>query len=501
MTQPIPPSSFLSAQDIARATGGITTGLWTAHSLRFDSRSIIPGDVFIALKSSDYPRLRGRTGADGHQYINAAFKNGAVGAIVETIPKGSENDPRFIHVASTYQALIDLGIFMRTQINGPVIGITGSVGKTSTRCMMSHVFKSFGITHSSDENYNNIQGVPYTLANTPKNTDYTIIEMGMDCPGELTPLTKIARPTIAIITTVAPAHMENFDNGIDGIADAKSEIFFGLESNGTAIINRDISTYGRVLFNAKNIGLSKIYSFGEHPESDALMLSCIEARNGTKVIAKILDETISFKIPAGKHQAINALSVLLCVKLSGLSLQKAAKELETFTAIEGRGREEHLNIGDPKNPVILIDESYNASPAAMNAAFRVVALIDPGRGGRRIAILGDMLELGTNAPKLHADLALPIRAANIDLVYTCGTLMKHLHDALPANTRGAHRDTSSELAQIVPDILVPGDVVVVKGSKSSRMDTVVEALRALPQRQSAQAQTITPDAEENRHAL
>ncbi len=493
---------IFSAPDIAHATGGATHGTWQTSVIRFDTRIIKPGDVFIALKSSDYPRLRGNANADGHNYIGSAFKNGAVGAIVEKVPSEfASNDPRFVVVKSTYQALIDLGITARTRMNGPVIGITGSVGKTSTREMMARVLKNFGKTHSSDENYNNIQGVPYTLANAPINTDYMVVEMGMDCGGELTPLTKMARPTIAIITTVAPAHMENFDNGIDGIADAKSEIFLGLIPGGTAIINRDMSTFARVLGNARTASVTKILTFGEHPESDARMINCVEARNGTKVTARIIDEDIIFHIPAGKHQATNALAVLLTVKTMGLSVATAAQKLAEFTPVEGRGREEYLNIGDPNNPVVLIDESYNASPAAMNAAFRVVALIDPGRGGRRIAILGDMLELGDQAPRLHSDLAIPIRAANIDLVYTCGTLMKHLHDALPANNRGAHRDTSSDLAQIVPDVLVPGDVVVVKGSKSSRMDVVVQALRALPTRAASAQTTQNKQTEENRHAL
>ena len=200
-------------------------------------------------------------------------------------------------------------------------------------------------------------------------------------------------------------------------------------------------------------------------------------------MANILGEKIDYTIQiAGRHVAINSLSVLLAVKLSGGDVQKAAKALSKQEPIVGRGKRELLNIGDETNPVTLIDESYNASPVSMRAAFKVLALIDPGRGGRRIAILGDMLELGADGAKHHADLALPLKAANVDLVYTCGKQMKSLHDALPANQRGIHKDTSAELAQIVPEVLVPGDVLMVKGSLGSKMGSVVEALRALPEK-------------------
>lgn len=182
----------------------------------------------------------------------------------------------------------------------------------------------------------------------------------------------------------------------------------------------------------------------------------------------------------GRHIACNALAVLLAVKKTGGDLQKAVSALSQMESIVGRGKCEYLNIGDPDNPVTLIDESYNASPVAMNAAFKVLALIDPGRGGRRIAVLGDMLELGKKGPQMHKDLALPLQAADVQLVYTCGTLMKNLYDALPPEQQGAHKKDSADLAKIVPDVLTPGDVVMVKGSNGSKMGVVVEALRALP---------------------
>lgn len=487
-----------TAPEAAKATDGRTNGSWNASGLTFDSRAVTAGDMFIALKGQDFPTLEGKP-SDGHAYVADALDRGAVAAVVERVPDGVDaNDPRLLIVKSTHDALIDLGNVARARTGALIVGVTGSVGKTSTREMLALAFSEFGLVHGSKQNFNNEMGVPVTLSNMPMGADYGIIEMGMNHANEMRALSLQVRPDIAIITTIAPAHIENFANGIDGIIDAKSEIFDGIRPGGTAILNRDVDGYARMLGNARTAGVKNILSFGEHADADARVTECVEARNGTRVNARIIDTDVTYFIPAGKHQAINALAVLLAVKVAGLDVTRAASALGQFAPVEGRGREEHLNIGDPANPVVLIDESYNASPASMNAAFRVVALIDPGRGGRRIAILGDMLELGSHGPRLHAELALPLRAANIDLVYTCGTLMKNLHDSLPANARGVHKDTSAELAQIVPDVLVPGDVVMVKGSHSSRMDLVVEALRALPARKAA---GTDGNKGSNRHAL
>ncbi len=486
-----------SAQDLARLIGGKTTGTWTCTGATFDTRTLKPGQCFIALRSADYPRLRQTKGSDGHKYIDAALAAGASGVIAQDVPTHLTGDPRIITVPSTFAAWRDFGVAARTQFGGRVIGVVGSVGKTSTRTMLAQILPTFGQTHSSTGNFNNIMGVPYTLANLPLAADYAVVEMGMDAPGEMTDIARIARPHIVLMTTIAAEHMENFNNGVDGIADAECEVFDHLEPEGIAVINRDMDHYARVLGNARTAGVKKILSFGEHQDADARMVDCIEGRNGTRVTATINGQSVEYFIAGGKHLAMNALGVLLVVHTLGLDITRAATKLAEFAPVDGRGTQEQLNIGDPQNPIILIDESYNAAPAAMNAAFRVMALIDPGRGGRRVAILGDMLELGPTAPQLHAELALPIRAAGIDLVYTCGTLMKHLHDALPANTQKVHRDTSSELAKIVPDVLVPGDVVMVKGSKSSRMDIVVEALREIPKRLGKS----TTEQENNRHAL
>ncbi len=466
-------NTIWTASDAAQATGGKVMGDWAATGVSIDSRTVRAGDLFVALVGEQN---------DAHDYVASAIENGAAAAMVEKPVEGVPED-KILIVEDTFKALEDLGRAARARVGAKIIGITGSVGKTGTKELLAAALGGQGQTHASVKSYNNKWGVPLSLANMHAGTDYGVFEMGMNHAHEITPLSEQVRPHIAIITTIAFSHIENFENGQKGIADAKAEIFDGLEEGGAAILNRDNDWFDHLTEKAKAKG-ADIYSFGEHDDAHARMLSCLEAANGTRTKAEILGEPIEFTLQiAGKHIAQNTLAVLLAVKLSGGDIQKAIRALAHQQPVEGRGSRETLDYGDPQNPVTLINEGYNASsPEAMNAAFRVLALIDPGRGGRRIAVLGDMLELGEQSQQLHADLALPLKASNIDLVYTCGKMMKNLHDALPANQRGAHGKTSNELSHIVPDVLVPGDVVMVKGSLGSRMGAVVEALRAFPDR-------------------
>lgn len=463
-----------TALDAVKATGGQCHNDWSATGLSIDTRTLKPGDLFIALQGDL---------ADGHDYVPDAAKKGAVAAMVSNADlidmSVLPSNFSLLVVEDTLTALENLGKASRERSAAHVVGVTGSVGKTGTKEMLATVFDVHGQTHAAKASYNNHIGVPLTLASMHSGTDYGVFEIGMNHAGEITPLTKMVQPDIAIITTIAEVHIENFEN-IQGIADAKAEIFQGVKEGGQVILNQDNEWFDYLSAKAQALGL-KVYSFGAAGSADGRLVECLVASNGNRITANILGEDVSFSTQiSGQHIAMNALSVLLAVKLSNGDIQKAAKALEKTQAITGRGKREYLNLGDPENPVTLIDESYNASPASMQAAFKVLALIDPGRGGRRIAILGDMLELGNKAPDYHKQLALPLEAANVQLVYTCGQHMKALHDNLPANTSGEHRNTSKELAQIVPDVLTPGDVVMVKGSLGSQMGIVVEALRALP---------------------
>lgn len=459
-----------SAKEAALATNGKVASDWHATGVSIDSRTVQKGDLFIAL-TGDH--------SDGHAYVSDALNKGAVAAVVSREIEGVDIKKLLI-VGDTFTALQDLGKAARQRTAATIFGITGSVGKTGTKEFLAAALSSLGQTHASVKSYNNHWGVPFTLASMHPGSDYGVFEMGMNHAGEITPLSRQVRPQISIITSIAPVHVGNFENGMEGIAAAKSEILEGMEQGGKIILPRDSEWFDYLQRTAARKDV-EVYSFGEDKSADAALLDCIEAANGTRIKAHIAGEEIEYTLQiAGRHIAVNSLAVLLAVKLAGGDIKKAAKALSKQEPIVGRGKREFLNIGDAENPVTLIDESYNANPAAMRAAFKVLALIDPGRGGRRIAFLGDMLELGPDGPRHHADLALPLKAANVDLVYTCGKLMRNLQDKLPANQRGGHRETSAELAQIVPDVLVPGDVVMVKGSLGSKMGTVVEALRALP---------------------
>lgn len=472
-----PSSTLWTSSEAARATGGQTSETWHATGVSIDTRTLQPGDLFIAIKGESL---------DGHQYVAEAFRKGAAAAVVSQVPEDLPPTGKLLFVADTFKAMQDLGLAARTRCGAKVVGITGSVGKTGTKEMMGTALAALGQTHWSEKSYNNHWGVPLSLSRLHAGCDYAVFEMGMNHANEITPLSQQVRPHIAIITTIAPAHIEFFADGLEGIARAKAEIFDGMDAHGIAILNRDIPQFELLTAEAHRRDIVKIFSFGEHEEADARLIDVLVASNGTRARADLLGEEVTFTLrDVGKHIVINALAVLLAVKLMGGDLSRAISAIEKIVPEAGRGRRELLDIGDSRNPVTLIDESYNASPVAMQAAFKVMALIDPGRGGRRIAVLGDMLELGDRGPQLHAELALPLKAENIDLVYTCGPLMRNLYDNLPQEQRGEHRPTSKELAAIVPEVLVPGDVVMVKGSLGSKMKLVVEALRELPVRRKA----------------
>lgn len=468
-------NSLWSSSEAAKATQGTAKGQWVASGISIDTRSLQKGDLFIAIRGD---------AMDGHQFAADAIAKGAAAVVIDHEVAGVPAD-KVLMVADTFKAMQDLGIAARARTGAKIIGVTGSVGKTGTKEMLGRAFSSIGFTHYSEKSLNNHWGVPLSLARMDAGCDYGVFEMGMNHANEIAPLSAMVKPHIAIITTIAPVHTEHFPDGLIGIAKAKSEIFSGMDQNGIAILNRDNAEFDVIVAEAKRQGITKIFTFGTKEGADASLIDCLVASNGTQIKANILGEDFTFSMKdAGPHNAMNVMSVLLAIKLMGGDMAKAISALRDIEPVAGRGKRELINIGDASNPITLIDESYNASPVAMQAAFKVMALIDPGRGGRRIAILGDMYELGQDSAKMHRDLELPLKAAGIDLVYTCGPLMKNLYDALPEQNRGAHRDEAPEMAQIVPEVLVPGDVVLVKGSRGGgdkpRMQLVVEALRQMP---------------------
>jgi len=467
-------NTLWTAKDAAQAVTGSSSGNWSATGMSIDSRSVQQGDLFIALSGDN---------GDGHAYVADAIKKGASAAIVSKKIDGVSDD-KLVIVSDTFKALQELGRASRARTGAKIIAVTGSVGKTGTKEMLAAAFATMGQTHASIKSFNNHWGVPFALSSMHAGSDFGIFEVGMNHANEITPLSQMIHPDIAIITTVESVHAGNFPNGEEGIADAKAEIFDGMDAGSSVILNADNKWFDRLCACAKSKNL-KVVSFGETKNADAKLTGFLVAANGSRVEADIAGEKISFTMQStGKHLAMNALSVLAAIKISGGDLAKAAKAIGRIEPLAGRGKHELLDLGEKDNPVVLIDESYNASPVAMKAAFKVLAMVDPGRGGRRIAVLGDMYELGADAARMHKELAMPLEAAGVQLVYTSGPLMKNLYDALPQDKRGGHADDTKELAKIVPEVLVPGDVVMVKGSRGPgekpRMQLVVEALRALP---------------------
>lgn len=450
----------------ARVSGGAPRD--GVKGISIDTRSLEEGELFFAISGNNN---------DGHDYVAAAFAKGAAAAVVDEAHAGKLASLGSLYVVrDVLPALERLGAAARRRSAVRVVAVTGSVGKTSTKEALRLALAEGGFAHASVASYNNHWGVPLTLARMPKQARFGVFEVGMNHKGEITPLTALVRPHVAIITTIAEVHTENFAS-LDEIADAKAEIFSGLEPGGVAILNRDIAQYERLLAQAKTSPVGYVASFGEHPCADARLLSLRLGADHSMIEAEICGRRLSYALGApGRHQAMNSLAVLLAAKAFGVDLAAAAGALKAFKAQPGRGERLELKAGD--GPFMLLDESYNANPESMRAAFVLAAgLPQPPSGGRRIAVLGDMLELGENAPAMHSKLAADIAANQLDLVFTAGPLMKFLDEALPKERRGGWRERAEDLAQIVCGAVRRGDIVVVKGSNGSRMRAVVDALK------------------------
>jgi UDP-N-acetylmuramoyl-tripeptide--D-alanyl-D-alanine ligase len=446
----------------ARASGGLPANGVTGVSI--DTRTLQPGDLFVAIKGDS---------SDGHAHVRAAFEAGAAAAVVDEdhVAEVSGAGPLYV-VKDTLKALEGLGRASRTRSKARIVAVTGSVGKTTTKEALLTVLSSAGPTHASAASYNNHWGVPLTLARMPKSARYGVFEIGMNHAGEITPLVDMVRPHVAVITRIAPVHLEHFES-IDAIADAKAEIFTGLVKGGLAIINRDDAQFERLTVAAKSSPASFVLSFGESEGADARLVSCEVVGETTRVTAQALGQTLTYTIGApGRHVAMNSLAVLLAARALGLDLHTAARALADFAPPSGRGRRESLSTDDGE--ITLIDESYNANPVSMRAALDLLGAVE---GGRRIAVLGDMLELGPQGRELHAALVDDIVRNRVDLVFASGPLMHALFEALPAEQRGAHAASAAELEPIVLGALRAGDVVMVKGSNGSRMGPLVAAMR------------------------
>ncbi|MDR0810592.1 MAG: UDP-N-acetylmuramoyl-tripeptide--D-alanyl-D-alanine ligase [Gemmobacter sp.] len=466
---------WTSAEAVA-ATGGATSRAWAATGVSIDSRGLVPGDLFVALKDA----------RDGHDFVAQALEKGAVAALVSRIPEGVGPDAPLLLVPDVLAGLEALGRAARARAQAQVVGVTGSVGKTSTKEMLRATLAGQGRVHAAEASYNNHWGVPLTLARMPAGTDFAVIEIGMNHPGEIAPLARMADLDVAIITTVAPAHLFAFD-GLAGIAQEKAAILDGLRKGGTAILPGGLEVSSILLEKAAEVG-ARVVTFAERgADWHIATAQWGEAASGVRADTPGGRRLFRVQSP-GRHFAVNALAVLAAAEALGLDPALSAQGLGNWHPPAGRGQRERITTDTVEDIGFdLIDDAFNANPASMSASLEVLAILQPQdnvgsiKKGRRIAILGDMLELGPQELRLHTEIACHPAIASLALVHCVGPRMRALHAALPAARRGEWVETAAELVPRAAALVDAGDVVLVKGSKGIKVSLLVEALRKLGQ--------------------
>ena len=467
--------SLWTSAEAAEATGGRSTADWTCSGVSIDTRTLEPGDLFVALKDV----------RDGHDFVAQALAKGAAAALVSRVPEGVASDAPLLIVGDVLQGLEALGRAGRARSTARVSAVTGSVGKTSTKEMLRAILSDQGRTHASVASYNNHWGVPLTLARMPRDTEFAVIEIGMNHPGEIAPLARMAAPEVAMVTTVAAAHLEAFES-VAGIAEEKASIFDGVPEGGVAVINADIEHTPILRARAEAGGLREV-GFGQ--QAEAFRLRDVSVQDSTTVVqAEVRGTPLLFKIATpGRHFAMNGLGALAVADALGADLALAAQSLGRWSPYTGRGGRETIVL-DPVETHLalqLIDDSYNANPTSMAAALEVLAAAtvahDIGRvsKGRRIAFLGDMKELGPDAKALHEGLAALEAIRSIDVIHCIGPDMRALYDILPEHQRGVWMPTSEDMLKGLRARLDSGDVVLAKGSLSMKLGLIVDAIRKM----------------------
>jgi len=455
-----------TAHELLEATGGVLSARFDAGGVSIDTRTLAGGDLFVALIGE---------GRDGHGFVADALARRAAGAMVHD--DVARVGP-VLRVDDTLAGLARLGAFARSRFGesgGRLVAVTGSVGKTTTKEILRAALSAFGPTHAAAASYNNHWGLPLTLARTPRDARFCVAEIGMNHAGEIAPLTRLARPHVAVITTIAKAHVGNLGS-IDAIADEKASIMRGLEPNGIAVLPADSPQLARL---RQAAGDALVLTFGTDSAADVRLTGHEPDADGSLIHVDVVGRQASLRLNApGRHMAMNAVATLAAVAALGLDPTAAIDALAAFEPLAGRGVRRRIVVGG--GFALLLDESYNGNGASMRAALDVLRL-QPAR--RRIAVLGDMLELGDEGPAEHADLADSV-VRSVDCLFTCGSLMRGLFDAVPAALRGGHAVDSAALAPVAAAAIAPGDAILVKGSLGSSMKRVVEAIDAVSSRSS-----------------
>jgi len=470
--------SLWTATEASAATGGQAVGEWAVDGVSIDTRTLQPGDLFVALKAA----------RDGHDFVAQALAAGAGAALVSRVPDGVAPDAPLLIVPDVLAGLEDLARAARARTKAKIVAVTGSVGKTSTKEMLRVVLGGQGRTHAAEASYNNHWGVPLTLARMPADTQYAVIEIGMSNPGEIAPLARLTRPHVAMITTIAAAHLEAFEN-IEGIAREKASIFDGLEPRGVAVVNGDLPT-SDILIAAGRERAARVLTFGQTSRCHHRLTQVHLVDDVTVAQGRAWRRPVLFKVmAAGRHFAVNAMGVMAVAQALRLDTTMAASDIAQWLPPAGRGFRERVQLDKvmEDQALELIDDAFNANPTSMAASLEVLAAAKAVDGvgrvskGRRVAILGDMLELGPDEMALHQALAdLPFVQA-IDVIHCVGPRMNRLWKALPVAKRGDWTEEAKPMAARAHRLIDAGDVVLVKGSKGSKVSLVVDAIKKLGQ--------------------
>ena len=458
------------ASDILKALGLVASPSdFGATGISIDTRTLKPGEIFVAIK--------GET-CDGHNFIKDAFAKGAVCVVISQPVPELKTESYFL-VDDTLEALKAFGSYARLQTEAKVIAITGSVGKTTTKHWLSQVLASFGKTAFSPESYNNCLGVPLSLATLEKDTNFGVFEVGMNNPGEIAPLSTLVQPDIAIITNIAEGHIGHLGS-LEKIALEKSEIFKGLKAGGTVVLNQDAPQFDLLKKIATEKGIKNIITVGRAKDADVILLDYKETPSdyASTITAEIKGKKVQYQLSLiGEHYAFTSLFVFACIHHLGLSLEKAIQTLSTLKPFRGRGLQQKVTLLNG-NTITLVDDAYNANPTSMKAGLTVLKSLSTK--GKKIAVLGEMLELGQNTREYHQNLINEVKDAGIDIVFAAGVGMQSLFEELPDALKGKFEKEAKALVPHLTSAIQDGDIVFVKGSKGSKVSLVVDYLLSQP---------------------